>query len=74
MGAGMSPDHGRPNVNGMGNVMQVQGSELMRQRNIKIARFALEALDDEAFQTVLSDELRNRPWAVAQRAIQSVLK
>lgn len=63
-----------PNVHGMGAFEGVQSAALTAQKTMLTARFALQALSDEALQLAVTEELRRRPWHVAARVIEGLGK
>ena len=66
--------HDRPHINGMGAYegCNTQSGILTAQKTLMAARFALQALSDDALVIALVDELRRRPAMVASRVIGEV--
>lgn len=66
--------HTAPNIHGMGAFEGVQAAALTAQKTMASARFALQALSDEALQLAVTEELRRRSWRVAHNVIESLGK
>lgn len=66
--------HTAPSIHGMGAFEGVQAAALTAQKTMASARFALQALSDEALQLAVTEELRRRSWRVAQTVIEGLGK
>ena len=68
--------HDRPHINGMGAFegCNTQSGILTAQKTLMAARFALQALSDDALVIALTEEMRRRPALVASRVLCDVTK
>ena len=66
--------HDRPHINGMGAYegCNTQSGILTAQKTLMAARFALQALSDDALVIALVEELRRRPVVVTNRINEEV--
>lgn len=70
----MTFQHTEPSINGIGAFVggQLPGA-LMAQKSQMAARFALQALDDDALLIAMRDELRRRHGALAGNVARALV-
>ena len=64
----------RPDIHGMGAFEGFSNGVLLQQRAVRLAKLALDGLDDEAFEHVLIEAMRARKFIVAAKICREVSK